>query len=91
MALKDCIRARTLASAPGAAQNAHIPYRRSKLTMLLKDVFDPGCARMCATVVIAAVSPLARDVAASANTLKYAAPLRVFAKKGAVPLERDSR
>jgi len=46
---------------------------------------------MCATVVIAAVSPLARDVAASANTLKYAAPLRVFAKKGAVPLERDPR
>eukprot|EP00959_Pyramimonas_sp_CCMP1952_P459460 9478298-Pyramimonas_sp.AAC.1 len=42
MALKDCIRARTLASAPGAAVGAHIPYRRSKLTTLLKDVFDPG-------------------------------------------------
>jgi hypothetical protein len=44
MALKDCIRARTLASAPGAAQGAHIPYRRSKLTTLLKDVFDPGAS-----------------------------------------------
>ena len=27
---------------PGAALGAHIPYRRSKLTTLLKDVFDPG-------------------------------------------------
>eukprot|EP00976_Prorocentrum_cordatum_P055516 1120266-Prorocentrum_minimum.AAC.1 len=46
---------------------------------------------MCATVVIAAVSPLARDVAASANTLKYAAPLRVAAKRAAAPLQADPR
>jgi hypothetical protein len=41
----ECIRARTLAAkpaAPGGAPNArpHVPYRRSKLTLLMKDVFD---------------------------------------------------
>ena len=58
--------------------------------MLLKDVFDIGCSRLCATVVIAAVSPLARDTAHSANTLKYAAPLRVAALASSlVTLEHD--
>ena len=52
MALKECIRARTLASAPGAAASVHVPYRRSKLTLLLKDVFDHACTRLCATVGI---------------------------------------
>jgi kinesin family protein 2/24 len=28
MALKECIRARTLASAPGAGQKLHVPFRR---------------------------------------------------------------
>jgi len=95
MALKDCIRARTIASSAtpgaGAAAASHIPYRRSKLTMLLKDVFDIGCSRLCATVVIAAVSPLGRDLAHSANTLKYAAPLRVAAGKVQGAEERDPR
>ena len=35
MALKECIRARTMASSPGAAASTHVPYRRSKLTLLL--------------------------------------------------------
>jgi hypothetical protein len=52
-----------------------VPYRRSKLTLLLKDVFDIGCTRLCATVVIAAVSPLAKDVAHSANTIGCVAPI----------------
>lgn len=59
MALKECIRARTMASRPGAGAEAHVPYRRSKLTLLMKDVFDVGCARLCSTVVLAACSPLA--------------------------------
>lgn len=89
MGLKECIRARTLASAPGAAAT-HVPYRRSKLTLLMKDCFDISCARLCSTVVLAHVSPLARDVSHSLNTLKYAAPLRVaMANKTAV--ERDER
>uniref|UniRef100_A0A7S4T5M3 Kinesin-like protein n=1 Tax=Ditylum brightwellii TaxID=49249 RepID=A0A7S4T5M3_9STRA len=51
-------------------------YRRSKLTLLMKDVFDAGCTRLCSTVVLATCSPLASDVSHSANTLKYSSPLR---------------
>ena len=82
MSLKECIRARTMASEPGAAADYFNPYRRSKLTLLMKDVFDIGCPRICSTVVLAAVNPLAKDVSHSANTLKYAAPLRVAAGVG---------
>ena len=34
MSLKECIRARTLASGSGGA-SIHVPYRRSKLTLLM--------------------------------------------------------
>jgi len=71
--LKDCIRARTIASKPGMG-GSHVPYRRSKLTLLMKDVFDAGCKRLCSTVVLATVSPLASDCSHSANTLKYSSP-----------------
>ena len=79
MSLKDCIRARTRASKFGASSDAScfVPFRRNKLTLLMKDVFDIGCRRLCSTVVVANVSPLALDIAHSANTLGYAAPLRV--------------
>mmetsp|Transcript_28938 Transcript_28938/g.57837 ORF Transcript_28938/g.57837 Transcript_28938/m.57837 type:complete len:600 (-) Transcript_28938:98-1897(-) len=76
-ALKECIRARTMASAPGLGAEIHVPYRRSKLTLLMKDVFDIGCTRLCSTVVVTACSPLALDVSHTANTLKYSAPLRL--------------
>jgi len=77
MSLKECIRARTLAGAGDGRSEVHVPYRRSKLTLLMKDVFDISCRRLCSTVVLAHVSPLARDVKHSTNTLQYAAPLRV--------------
>ena len=89
MALKECVRARTAASRPGAAAT-HIPYRRAKLTQVMKDVFDVGSPRLCATVVLACVSPTARDAAHSANTLSYAAPLRV-AVAAAPDLQVDPR
>lgn len=73
--LKDCIRARTMASQPGMGGSVHVPYRRSKLTLLMKDVFHAGCTRLCSTVVLATCSPLASDCAHSANTLKYSSPL----------------
>lgn len=87
MSLKECIRARTMA---GGGLEVHVPYRRSKLTLLMKDVFNIGCARLCATVVVANVSPLAQDIAHSTNTLQYAAPLRVAASQ-AITLELDPR
>lgn len=75
-ALKECIKARTLASRPGS-RKVFVPYRRSKLTLLMKDIFDIGCPRLCSTVVLSMCSPLAADISHTANTLKYASPLRV--------------
>jgi kinesin family protein 2/24 len=96
LALKECIQARTLAATPGQG-HTHVPYRRSKLTLLLKDVFDIACTRLSATVVIATLSPLAGDAAQTANTLKYAAPFReavglfgMKAKTG-VTVEKNTR
>lgn len=85
MSLKDCIRARTKASKFGASNDTqcHVPYRRNRLTLLMKDVFDIGCRRICSTVVVANVSPLALDVAHSKNTMGYAAPLRVAVQQSA--------
>lgn len=94
LALKECIRARTMAGTGDGTKVIHVPYRRSKLTLLMKDVFDIGCKRLSSTVILAHVSPLARDVKHSLNTLQYAAPLRVSVlkkKKGRVVLEKDTR
>ena len=92
MALKDCIRARTVASAPAAGEAPFVPYRRSKLTLLMKDVFDIGCSRLCSTVVLSCVSPLACDAKHTINTLQYSAPLRVAMRAAsATPLELDTR
>ena len=86
--LKECIRARTMASEPGMG-GIHVPYRRNKLTLLIKDVFEIGCPRICSTVVMTNVSPLASDVAHSCNTLKYSGPLRVAVGKGKGNLQKD--
>ena len=57
----------TLASTPGAGKKTHVPFRRSKLTLLLKDVFDFSCTRICSTVVIA-VSAVALQQCVAART-----------------------
>ena len=80
MSLKECIRARTIAGTNDGRREVHIPYRRSKLTLLMKDVFDISCRRLCSTVVLAHVSPINRDTKHSVSTLQYAAPLRVAVK-----------
>ena len=89
MVLKECIRARTNAGGAGADGN-HVPYRRNKLTLLMKDVFEIGCSRMCSTVVIANCSPLASDVGHTKNTVKYAAPLRVAVSASASNSNRQN-
>lgn len=76
MALKDCIRGRAAQFAQAAATNqpvnltanAHI-YRKSKLTMALKNSFVLPAAR---TIVIATVSPASKDTEHSLNTLRHA-------------------
>mmetsp|Transcript_3273 Transcript_3273/g.5269 ORF Transcript_3273/g.5269 Transcript_3273/m.5269 type:complete len:477 (+) Transcript_3273:24-1454(+) len=60
-ALKACVRAK-------AANASLIPYRKSKLTHLLRSAFsdqNPTC-------IIATVSPAAKDTEHSVNTLKHA-------------------
>ena len=76
MALKDCIRNRAL-----AAQNLekfyHVPYRLSKLSLLLKDAFEVESKKLCKTVVIANVAPTVADISMSLNTLRYVTPLKI--------------
>jgi len=63
LALKECIRA--LDPASGCA---HVPYRGSKLTMVLKDSF----AENSRTLMISCVSPAASSSDHTLNTLRYA-------------------
>ncbi len=65
LALKECIRA--LDSGRGTAK--HVPYRASKLTLILKDCFTSNLAR---TTMIATVSPGAASADHTINTLRYA-------------------
>mmetsp|Transcript_6322 Transcript_6322/g.8536 ORF Transcript_6322/g.8536 Transcript_6322/m.8536 type:complete len:592 (-) Transcript_6322:506-2281(-) len=64
LALKECIRA--LDSGRGGR---HVPYRASKLTLILKDCFTSNLAR---TTMIATVSPGASSADHTLNTLRYA-------------------
>lgn len=50
------------------SKKAHIPYRDSKLTRLLKDSLGGNCR----TVMIANVSPSSKSYDDTHNTLKYA-------------------
>jgi len=62
LALKECIRALD-------TNSAHVPYRASKLTLVLKDSFTRQSSR---TVMIANVSPAASSADHTINTLRYA-------------------
>ena len=62
LALKECIRALD-------SNSTHVPYRQSKLTLVLKDSFTRDSSR---TVMIANVSPAASSADHTLNTLRYA-------------------
>ena len=69
MCLKDCIRNRARASAdPGTF--VHIPYRQSKLSLLLKDAFELESYKPSRTVVIANIAPTIADLSMTLNTLR---------------------
>ena len=63
LALKECVRALDNGS------SKHVPYRASKLTLILKDCFTSSLAR---TTMIATVSPGASSADHTINTLRYA-------------------
>ncbi len=61
LSLKECIRAL-------GQKSAHVPYRGSKLTLILKDCFSADSK----TTMIATVSPGASATDHTINTLRYA-------------------
>ena len=61
LALKECIRALDLGK-------NHIPFRGSKLTLVLKDSFIGNCK----TVMIGNISPCQSNSENTLNTLRYA-------------------
>ncbi|KAG8985056.1 hypothetical protein FRB90_004963 [Tulasnella sp. 427] len=70
-ALKDCIRAR-LSSA-----TQHIPWRGSKLTMVLRGAFEQSTKRSSKLIVLACVSPSVIDSEDTMGTLKYITPFQL--------------
>jgi kinesin family protein 2/24 len=73
LALKECIRAMGASgdesSHCNGSKKPHVPYRQSKLTLILKDCLVSTDAR---TAMIATVSPGASSVDHTLNTLRYA-------------------
>ena len=82
MVLKECLRARETATR--VDRHVHVPFRRSRLTLFLKDIFDLEVRRATKTLVIATLSPGVCDFAHSLNTVRYAAPIRVTMAKAQV-------
>lgn len=76
MALKECMRNRALA-ALHPEKDYHIPYRNSKLTLMLKDSFEMASNKLSKTVVIANVAPGVSDLAMTKNTLRFITPIKV--------------
>ena len=72
LALKECIRALD-------QDKKHVPFRGSKLTMVLKDSFIGKCK----TVMIGAVAPTLENCEYTLNTLRYADRVK--------ELKRDSK
>ncbi|KAJ2078558.1 hypothetical protein H4R24_004397 [Coemansia sp. RSA 988] len=66
---------------------AHVPYRESKLTYMLRDSLG-GSAQ---TLLVACVSPAEANATESINTLKYAARARNIRNRGGVNMVAVSR
>ena len=80
MTLKECIRNRAL-QAMNPDQKYHIPYRGSKLTLILKNSFELTSRVQCKTIVFANVSSAVIDHVQTKNTLRYVTPLKIGSKE----------
>lgn len=69
MTLKECMRGRSMVLQ--AKNHVHIPYRTSKLTLVLRDCFELAVRRPVKSAIIACVSPLETACYHSTNTLRY--------------------
>ena len=78
-ALKDCVRLQREAQAQprvgGEAAAAHVPYRRSKLTRLLRPFLHASTGDGTAACVIAHLAPLRSAGKHSASTLEFVGSL----------------
>ncbi|KAI9190315.1 hypothetical protein H9P43_001749 [Blastocladiella emersonii ATCC 22665] len=83
--LKECIRARhqhTIEAARAKAnpgrrtRHVHVPFRTSKLTMILKEALDPASRVRSRTVVLGHLAPALADSEHSLNTARYVANLK---------------
>jgi len=72
LALKECIRAL-------GRKGAHLPFRASKLTQVLRDSFIGDKARTC---MIAMISPSMSSCEHTLNTLRYADRVKELGTKG---------
>ena len=84
--MKDCFRAALTAEkvgVSGKSERQHIPYRRTKLTMCLKDVFDSAARSvkdsssieiegiLCQVILVADLSPLRSAAKHNENTCSF--------------------
>ena len=74
--LKECARNRSL-SFLNPSVFYHVPYRRSKLTLLLKDSLEMESRKIAKTVVICTLAPSCADLNSSLSTLKFVSNIRV--------------
>lgn len=77
LALKECIRAL-------GRRDAHVPFRGSTLTKVLRDSFIGDNSRVC---MIAMISPGNSDVEHTLNTLRYADRVKELGTEGVDDLE----
>ncbi|KAI9002342.1 P-loop containing nucleoside triphosphate hydrolase protein [Gaertneriomyces semiglobifer] len=81
-ALKECIRNRALSTS--GQRFVHVPYRTSKLTMLLKSAFEIADMRQSRTVIVGTLAPSIFDTQQTSNTLRFISNLKV-----AVPVTKQ--
>jgi kinesin family protein 2/24 len=90
LALKECVRAIDMKS-------SHVPFRASKLTMVLRDSFlstdNGGSSKI---VMIACISPGSSSADHTLNTLRYAQRLKsnnsqVYANVGAIGYQQPQQ
>ena len=73
LALKECIRALDAKKKGNTEQ--HVPFRNSKLTLVLRDSFL-GKADLCKIIMISCVSPSNHSANHTINTLRYSMRLK---------------
>ncbi|ORZ39028.1 hypothetical protein BCR44DRAFT_89020 [Catenaria anguillulae PL171] len=77
MTLKECIRNRYLSSLPSHAnKHIHIPFRTSKLTLVLREALDPAARVPTRTILIGHLAPSLADSQHSLSTARYVANLK---------------